>query len=72
LTGSRPPPKNTHASEAPNPGEIISLSRATSSRNAQATSSESAIKLLIRAHQFNTTLVDGDSMPFAALAKRGV
>jgi hypothetical protein len=28
------------------------------------------IKLLIRAHQFNTTLVDGDSMPFAALAKR--
>ena len=28
------------------------------------------IKLLIRAHRFNTTLVDGDSMPFAALAKR--
>ena len=28
------------------------------------------IKLLIRAHRFNTTLVDGDSIPFAALAKR--
>ena len=28
------------------------------------------IKLLIRAHRFNTTLVEGDSMPFAALAKR--
>jgi len=28
------------------------------------------IKLLIRAHRFNTTLVDGDSVPFAALAER--
>ena len=28
------------------------------------------IKLLIKAHRFNTKLVEGDSMPFAALAKR--
>ena len=28
------------------------------------------IKLLIRARQFNTTLVDSDGVPFAALAKR--
>ena len=28
------------------------------------------IKLLIRAHRFNTTLVDGGSVPFAALAAR--
>ena len=28
------------------------------------------IKLLIRAHRFNNTLVDGGSVPFAALAKR--
>jgi site-specific DNA recombinase len=28
------------------------------------------IKLLIRAHRFNTTLVDGGSVPFAALAER--
>src|SRR5262249_8777437 len=28
------------------------------------------IKLLIRAHRFNATLVDGDPMPFSALAKR--
>jgi hypothetical protein len=28
------------------------------------------IKLLIRAHRLNTTLVDGDSVPFAALAER--
>ena len=28
------------------------------------------IKLLIRAPRFNTTLVDGGSMPFAALAER--
>ena len=29
-----------------------------------------SIKLLIRAHRFNTTLVDGGSVPFAALAER--
>jgi site-specific DNA recombinase len=28
------------------------------------------IKLLIRARRFNATLVDGDSVPFATLAKR--
>jgi hypothetical protein len=28
------------------------------------------IKLLIRAHRFNATLVGGDGVPFAALAKR--
>jgi len=28
------------------------------------------VKLLIRARQFNATLLDGDGMPFAALAKR--
>src|SRR5262245_47759775 len=28
------------------------------------------IKLLIRAHRFNTALVGGNSVPFAALAKR--
>jgi hypothetical protein len=28
------------------------------------------IKLLIRAHRFNTTLLDGEGLPFAALAKR--
>jgi hypothetical protein len=34
--------KNSSASEAPNPGDIMSEHRATSSRNARATSSESA------------------------------
>jgi hypothetical protein len=28
------------------------------------------VKLLIRAHRFNATLLDGDPVPFAALAKR--
>jgi site-specific DNA recombinase len=28
------------------------------------------VKLLIRAHQFNATLLDSDGVPFAALAKR--
>jgi len=36
---------------------------------ATATLDARLIKLLIRAHRFNATLVDSDGVPFAALAK---
>ena len=36
---------------------------------ATATPDARLIKLLIRAHRFNATLVDSDGVPFAALAK---
>jgi hypothetical protein len=37
---------------------------------ATAKSDARLVKLLIRAHRYNATLVDGDAVPFAALAKR--
>jgi len=51
-------------------GQVITMRLDGTDPFATAKPAARLIKLLIRAHRFNTTLVDGDSMPFAALAKR--
>jgi hypothetical protein len=51
-------------------GREITMRIDGTARFATAKPDARLIKLLIRVHRFNTTLLDGEGLPFAALAKR--